>query len=468
MRPCTALVAALLAILPAAAQERPVFDVPRVEGVTIDGDLADWGEGGLRVRIMTSETGELAEPADFDPQFRLGWNADGLLVALNVRDDDFVEGPDLDNLWTADSAEVFVSTGVGQGQRYQVAVAPGLDPRFGAMRYKIYDYRLQQLPPIAVRLADRTRKDGYSLEVLLPWANIGMAPEPGRELGFQIYVNDVDGRDQRLGLKWYPEGNTHMRVGAMHRIRLAEQPGQAIVAVAAVGVPGAGNARGLLIHAVPELAGRRVEVISQGRALGEARLEPRGGRAVAVVPVPLRAVAHGLELRVEGLPALPITLPRIAAPVAPVQLPPPRGTVQLTDQALALQQERLKDSPLRREDPVAAGCTWFAAKDGLVMIDAPNRTMHTFPELAAFGLHSVAEFAFGKQKVWLATDVGLLAWDREGCYLSRFAPDDRYLAAPAASVSLAADGSVRVKLEPPGRPARTFSYDPVKDAWREE
>jgi hypothetical protein len=64
-----------------------------------------------------------------------------------------------------------------------------------------------------------------SRSIAAPWENLAIEPEIGDEIGFQLYVNDTDGADDRFRVTWYPCAGTHADPTAMHRLRLASKPG---------------------------------------------------------------------------------------------------------------------------------------------------------------------------------------------------------------------------------------------------
>lgn len=61
-------------IVTVALAETPLFDVPRLTGVIVDGKTDDWGRRGLAVETMTSQNGEVRRLSDYDCRFRVGWN----------------------------------------------------------------------------------------------------------------------------------------------------------------------------------------------------------------------------------------------------------------------------------------------------------------------------------------------------------------------------------------------------------
>src|SRR5687767_1803599 len=82
-----------------AADDSPVFDIPRLLDVAIDGRPDDWGDAGFRVDMLADRTGAVLPSADFDARFRLAWDDRGVLVLVTARDDVPMEVPDEQNPW---------------------------------------------------------------------------------------------------------------------------------------------------------------------------------------------------------------------------------------------------------------------------------------------------------------------------------------------------------------------------------
>ena len=70
-----------------ATDSWPVYDVPQMKAVVIDGKAGDWGDGGFRVDLLQRQGGDDDPAADHDSAVRLGWNDSGLLVLVWIRDD---------------------------------------------------------------------------------------------------------------------------------------------------------------------------------------------------------------------------------------------------------------------------------------------------------------------------------------------------------------------------------------------
>lgn|GEM_PF-878608 len=228
----------LLPVMATAAQasrllrrtSSPVYDIPQMKKIVIDGDAADWGNNGFRVDLMISPEGDLPRPADHNATFRLAWNDQGLLVLVTVQDDKWVEHEDDGWLWRYDGVEVFLTDAPGSENMCQWVISPGMTPEQNDLRWKLHDHRndeeLKKLPAelIAARRKTKAWQAGYILEISVPWSCLAIKPEIGREVGFQIYVNDADEVDgDTFHAVWYPADNTGFDSSGMYRIRLAQQ-----------------------------------------------------------------------------------------------------------------------------------------------------------------------------------------------------------------------------------------------------
>jgi CubicO group peptidase (beta-lactamase class C family) len=298
---------------PAATPATVTYEVPRLDGLAVDGRADDWGGRGFSVRLLHHrggpEGGRPAPAPDFDPRFRLGWDPVGLLVLIEVADDRTDEGLHDDQLWRGDSAEVFVADAVGGRIRYQVQLAAGAA---GVARHHINDQRQDaSAAPLAVEVAATTVPGGYRLEARLPWANLGRPAAAGGETcGFQLYVNDRDGEIVRQAL-FFPLPGTHADSRCLHALRLADAPSPPIDRRA-----WAWNDRfralGVTVCAAAELADRPVRLLRAGEVLAASTLTAVGGRAEAVFPLPLERPLRHFTVEVDGADC-PVQWPALEA-----------------------------------------------------------------------------------------------------------------------------------------------------------
>lgn len=199
----------------------PVYDIPFARGISIDGDGADWKEAGFRVEFMPDMNGITQPQASFEPKSRLAWDKRGLLLLLKVRDDIIVESADESLLGEQDSAEVFLGAGRGSCEYYSLVLVPGITPALPEMRVKPIDLRKKEpRAPLSYEAARTKSADGYVLEALLPWANLGITPRRGAVVALQVIVNDSDGPQGRFQAVWYPSARTRFDSMAMWRLRL--------------------------------------------------------------------------------------------------------------------------------------------------------------------------------------------------------------------------------------------------------
>jgi len=202
-----------------------VFDIPQVSGITVDGDDADWQDSGFRVDIMPNRECRTQPRTSLDPCFRLAWDERGLLVLVKVADDVFMESSDESMLWEKDSIEVFMATKRGAPDYYQLVISPGVTPEYPELRIQAVDLRKKE--PRAPLTHEVVRKKGdktYTVEMVLPWSNLGLTPKLGDEVGFQIYVTDVDGPVGRFQAVWFPSVRARYDSREMWTVRLARRP----------------------------------------------------------------------------------------------------------------------------------------------------------------------------------------------------------------------------------------------------
>lgn len=272
-----------LPLVEGATDDLPAFDAPKMDGITIDGVADDWNGRGLDAGFLAGDDGRVDADEDLSAAAQLGWDERGLLVMLRVRDDVADEADDVESLWSADSVELFISTGVGSDQRYQVLIAPGKDPKQTEPRQGHYDYRNDRKsgdPTFEYSCA--VDEGGYTIEVLLPWANLGaVPPAAGARIGFQFYVNDRDGEKEVKNIRWHPDHDANERPESMYALRLADRASDGGVARAKV-VRDGDKAR-LAVWADATLAGLKVQATCAGQVIGVGVLEQKNGGATASI-----------------------------------------------------------------------------------------------------------------------------------------------------------------------------------------
>ena len=288
------IVAGGAAVLLAAADNAaaaPAVAVPRVDGITIDGEADDWGERGFRVNILGPDTDPLP-PERFDGRLRIAWDERGLLVLAVVRDTAPFEVDDPEEFWRRDSVYVSV-TGPGVDPT-EAFITPGRYPKPAPPRIFVpTDRNSAATAPARPKITvERTiSADGYVMEILVPWAKLGVAPKMGMRLNLRVYVNDSGGvGDDRQRLRWPAAGSG--------QVELAEKPGEPISAVISGGVH---QHRGPYVEvlATQELSGRSVSVREGQTELASSTLGAYQGRTGAMLAFPRRVYGQ-LEVLIDG------------------------------------------------------------------------------------------------------------------------------------------------------------------------
>jgi predicted O-methyltransferase YrrM len=202
----------------------PVFEIPPVDRILIDGEAEDWGDRGFRVELLPDPDGRFLPANDFDARFRLGWNKGGLFILVEVSDDVAHEHEELSRLWQEDCVELFLADGRGSGNLVQIVLAPGADDRFDSLRVKLYDHGGGQREVSPVQ-ASRLTGSGYVLEIFFPADSMGIACTMGTEFAFQLIANDSDGPGGgSFRTAWYPAIGAHEDTKLMHTVRMASSP----------------------------------------------------------------------------------------------------------------------------------------------------------------------------------------------------------------------------------------------------
>ncbi len=180
----------------------------------LDGRLDDWPADATTI-LLGEAANTLSRPAkwegtrDISGAVHLAWDATFLYFAAEVVDDKLMQAAATGaEPWAGDSMELFFNVHPGEQRKtgfWQVALVPPLVP--GA--------KLAVLCPqgdfVEVEGTAKTRANGYTLECRIPWKNlVGFNPTEGAALGFQVMLNDRDGKGRKSQLCWYPSAVTYV------------------------------------------------------------------------------------------------------------------------------------------------------------------------------------------------------------------------------------------------------------------
>jgi hypothetical protein len=300
------LLAILFSALTAlAAPGAPVYDIPRMQAVVIDGKDGDWQGKGFRVEMMKPIWGETQKRSadDHDAQFQLGWDEEGLLILARVTDDRWLEHPKKGMMWRQDAMEVFLAPHRGSSNICQWVISPGMSKAQHKLRFGFHDLRkdesLRVLP--AGGAFRRTRKgNSVIIEGRLPWSSLAIKPGEGREVAVQVFFGESDEGDSRqTAIGWYPDSG----IGGMsdsklaYTVRLAARShGPLATYVTSHRFNAAQKQYEVSVTAQRERVGNKVVLEKDGMLLAAAELEPGDdGRARGLIKLALPAEDMNLD-----------------------------------------------------------------------------------------------------------------------------------------------------------------------------
>lgn len=213
------------------ADETPkvVFEIPKIEGVMIDGDGEDWGDNGYPIENIKRFGGPTAT---IDSFVKLGWDERGLLFLLKIGKDNsnWFENRNADELWNGDGVELYMSPRQGNPNVIQWVIGPGMNNPNDSIRTTPYDFRVddeyKNVPlDLQVEVSKNEDRMGYTMEVMIPWDGIAITPFVGREIGVQIIINSATGPDGYTPNCWFPGLKVFKFPNHLHRVKLAEKAG---------------------------------------------------------------------------------------------------------------------------------------------------------------------------------------------------------------------------------------------------
>jgi hypothetical protein len=205
------------------------FDVPRLDGIAVDGVGDDWGARGFAVQGLALHDGAGARvtPApDGGGTLRLGWDAGGLLLLLALPAAR-TEGALTVNLIVRDGARplhwwqaMVALPPLAPGTAAQAPTARLLDHRY-AQWVDPRDARdaVAALAPLAMEARWGRGDAGCLLEARLPWRNFGRTPKDGDTFRLQLQVWGGG-----PSLAWFPYGWGEKAPSYAHLVRLARDP----------------------------------------------------------------------------------------------------------------------------------------------------------------------------------------------------------------------------------------------------
>lgn len=195
-----------------------IFEARNATGYTIDGIVDEWPGTWIPMNNIILGANNHSGPGDLSANFQVGWNANGLVLAIRVNDDIYSAGPVGSNLWQGDSIEVQFDrqlaedfdSATADADDYQVGIA--FDSNISATRGYLW-LPFEREAELAFPSALTISEQGYQLEMVIPWYVFDMPDSPAtdRAYGFNISVNDNDseGNAQETVISASPARTVH-------------------------------------------------------------------------------------------------------------------------------------------------------------------------------------------------------------------------------------------------------------------
>lgn len=165
----------------------------------INGDLSDWAGVSYGLAACTFGCNLRSGDSDLSGTVFLGYDATNLYVAVQVRDDKYVQVTSGRSMYKGDDVEIqfdvnlisdFASTGLSSDD-YQIGLSAGNFATVAPNAYRWYPRSLEgSLSAVVVKA--KQVADGYALEAKIPWTVLGVTPVAGAKFGFAVSLSDDD------------------------------------------------------------------------------------------------------------------------------------------------------------------------------------------------------------------------------------------------------------------------------------
>lgn len=167
----------------------------------IDGDINDWPGTVYAMNQVVFGQEYYANPLDLFGELKLAWDDGYLYIGVLVRDSWYVQTASGARLSQGDGVEVLLDTDRSgdvdstsmSPDDYQLGFSAGnllaASPIPEAYRWAPFD---NEGPLTQSKAAGRLTDDGYMLEIAISWAELGVSPTGGMQMGILISVSDND------------------------------------------------------------------------------------------------------------------------------------------------------------------------------------------------------------------------------------------------------------------------------------
>jgi serine/threonine protein kinase len=197
----TAQAAAVQAQLPPAIRNREPFLIPYASTApTLDGDLSEWELQSFKeLPFVRFRPENVQNSQDLSGACVGRWTTDALYLACRIQDDVLVQTASGNLIFQGDSIELLFDSQLQQDVEsstlddddFQIGLLPGGIVGRDTEAYRWFPQE-REGALTSVTVAGQPSAYGYTVEVMIPWGEIGIKPQTEAAYGFGMSVNDND------------------------------------------------------------------------------------------------------------------------------------------------------------------------------------------------------------------------------------------------------------------------------------
>jgi len=191
-------------------QVKPLFHIPEITDFKLDGKLDEWSKNGLKVKLYCDAKGTILDTNSIAANFKLAWNKEGLCIFVEVADNEVAEQDLEQKKYQSDGLEVFLGDKFAGKNMLQYVISI----RNGKCVTQLWEARgsreVTGIKADDIQVANWKTAKGMNYELMIPFRYIGIKPETGKDIAFQLYVNDVDNNGSQQRLEWYYQATSYL------------------------------------------------------------------------------------------------------------------------------------------------------------------------------------------------------------------------------------------------------------------
>ena len=212
-----------------------LFSIPELSSIEVDGNLSDWEGKGYEIKYLATIEHQIKSKADLDYQVKLGWDKRGLLFHFDIKDDmstEFFGTGGRNNYFNGDFIKIFVSSEKGKDDIFSIGLIPGMSGQHKGKVKVHYQYPKNRNKRLLCQAAIKYADKAYTLEVLIPWYNLGFKPVLTEELAIQVLIGDKDNPKEGRSLSGWYNGRDPFNKGKSYchiqRVQISNSPSKEI------------------------------------------------------------------------------------------------------------------------------------------------------------------------------------------------------------------------------------------------